>query len=43
MAFFYHKAVEEAGSPDKVKESDFRYPGPLPQSKDCLLYTSRCV
>lgn len=37
MAFFYHKAVEEAGSPDKVKESDFRYPGPLPQSKETAI------
>ncbi len=37
MAFFYHKAVEEAGSPDKVKESDFRYPGPRPQSQETAI------
>jgi putative nucleotidyltransferase with HDIG domain len=34
MAFFYHKALEEAEEPEKVKESDFRYPGPRPQSKE---------
>jgi len=37
MGYFYHKAVEEAGDPEKVKESDFRYPGPKPQSKEVAL------
>lgn len=37
MAFFYHKALEEAEDPEKVKESDFRYPGPRPQSKETAL------
>ncbi len=33
MYFFYKKAQEQAGENDKVDESDFRYPGPKPQSK----------
>jgi putative nucleotidyltransferase with HDIG domain len=37
MAYFYHKAVEEAGGPEKVKESDFRYPGPRPRSRETAL------
>ena len=37
MAYFYHKAIEEAGDPEKVKQSDFRYPGPRPQSKETAL------
>lgn len=37
MGYFYHKAVEEAGDVEKVKESDFRYGGPKPQSKEVAL------
>jgi hypothetical protein len=38
VSFFYHKAVEAAGGePDLVDESQFRYPGPLPQSRETLL------
>jgi putative nucleotidyltransferase with HDIG domain len=37
MGYFYHKAVEEAGDSEKVRESDFRYPGPMPQSKEAAL------
>lgn len=37
MSFFYFKAVEEAGDPERVKEADFRYPGPKPQSKETAL------
>ncbi len=33
MYFFYNKAVALAGDKDNVNESDFRYPGPKPQSK----------
>ena len=32
MAFFYHKALER--NRRKVSRSDFRYPGPRPQSKE---------
>jgi hypothetical protein len=34
VTFFYHKAVEEAGGPENVDESKFRYPGPKPQTKE---------
>ncbi|MCB1327444.1 MAG: HDIG domain-containing protein [Leptospiraceae bacterium] len=32
MAFFYHKALEKMKR--RVKRDDFRYPGPIPQSKE---------
>jgi len=34
VTFFYHKACEEAGGPENVDESRFRYPGPKPQTKE---------
>lgn len=34
MPFFYHKAIEEKGEEDIVNESDFRYPGPKPDSRE---------
>jgi putative nucleotidyltransferase with HDIG domain len=34
VTFFYHKACEEAGGPENVDESKFRYPGPKPQTKE---------
>lgn len=34
MEYFYKKAVELAGDESKVNEMDFRYPGPLPVSKE---------
>jgi len=34
MEYFYKKAVEQAGDESKVNEMDFRYPGPLPISKE---------
>ncbi len=34
MKYFYSKAKEMADDPDKVSESDFRYPGPKPQTKE---------
>jgi len=37
-SFFYRKAVEAAGGEtDLVDESQFRYPGPRPQSRETLL------
>jgi len=37
-SFFYHKAVEAAGGEaDLIDESQFRYPGPIPQSRETLL------
>lgn len=37
-SFFYRKAVEAAGGEaDLVDENQFRYPGPVPQSKETLL------
>lgn len=38
VSFFYQKAVEAAGGdPDLVDASHFRYPGPIPQSRETLL------
>ena len=37
MSFFYHQALEEQGAEGVVKESDFRYPGPKPQSKETAI------
>ena len=37
MMFFYNKAISEAESPESVHESDYRYPGPRPQSKETAL------
>ncbi|RLQ98182.1 HD family phosphohydrolase [Falsibacillus albus] len=34
LKFFYHKAKESKG---KVEESDFRYPGPKPQTKEAAV------
>jgi len=34
VTFFYHKACEEAGDPEDVDESKFRYPGPKPQTRE---------
>jgi hypothetical protein len=34
VTYFYHKACEEAGGPENVDESKFRYPGPKPQTKE---------
>ncbi|MBN1895821.1 HDIG domain-containing protein, partial [bacterium] len=36
MSFFYQKAVSKQGE-DAVKEEDFRYPGPLPQTKEAAI------
>lgn len=37
MSFFYHQALEEQGTEGTIKESDFRYPGPKPQSKETAI------
>jgi putative nucleotidyltransferase with HDIG domain len=38
MTFFYQKAKESAGVDDReVREGDFRYPGPKPQSKEAAV------
>jgi putative nucleotidyltransferase with HDIG domain len=44
VAFFYHKACEEAGGPENVDESKFRYPGPKPQTKEAgiLMLADTC-
>lgn len=34
VTFFYHKACEEAGGPENVDESKFRYAGPKPQTRE---------
>jgi putative nucleotidyltransferase with HDIG domain len=36
MAYFYHKACMRDGK-DKVKEMDYRYPGPKPSSKESAI------
>jgi putative nucleotidyltransferase with HDIG domain len=36
VTFFYHKALE-MGNADNVKESDFRYDAPKPQSKEAAI------
>ena len=35
--YFYKKALEEAKDKDMVKEENFRYPGPKPQSKETAI------
>ncbi len=37
VSFFYNKAVQQAGDPALVEASDFRQPGPRPQSKETAL------
>jgi cyclic-di-AMP phosphodiesterase PgpH len=34
IEYFYRKAVEEAAEGETVRESEFRYPGPSPRSKE---------
>lgn len=36
VTFFYHKALE-SGNHDSIKESDFRYDAPKPQSKEAAI------
>lgn len=37
MYYFYQKALEEAESEDMVKEDNYRYPGPKPQSRETAI------
>lgn len=37
MHYFYQRALEEAEDPAAVKEEDFRYPGPKPQTKEAAI------
>jgi cyclic-di-AMP phosphodiesterase PgpH len=37
MYYFYQKALEEAQSADTVKEENYRYPGPKPQTKEAAI------
>jgi hypothetical protein len=35
--YFYQQALEEEKKEDQVKEEEFRYPGPLPQTKEIAI------
>lgn len=37
MAYFYHQALGNEENEGKVKEEDYRYPGPKPQSKETAI------
>lgn len=37
VSYFYHQAVEQAGSPDEVDPAQFRYPGPKPRSPETAI------
>ena len=37
VKYFYHKALEQAEDPTDVKENDFRYTGPKPNTKETAL------
>ena len=37
VSFFYHQAVQLAGSADKVDKTKFQYPGPKPRSRETAL------
>ncbi len=37
MTYFYHEALAEQEKEGTVKEKDFRYPGPKPQSKETAI------
>ncbi|MCL1874337.1 MAG: HDIG domain-containing protein [Clostridiales bacterium] len=37
LSFFYRKALEKAENSDSIREKDFRYPGPPPQTKEAAL------
>ena len=45
LEYFYHKALKQRGEGDpKIDEADFRYPGPLPNSKEsCIVMLADCV
>lgn len=37
VSYFYHLAQQQAGSPNPVDKSQFRYPGPRPRSKETAI------
>ncbi|MFH1836990.1 MAG: HDIG domain-containing metalloprotein [Candidatus Omnitrophota bacterium] len=37
IAYFYQKAIEKSEEGDSLKEENFRYPGPKPQTKECAI------
>lgn len=37
ISFFYNKAKEQSENPDNLKERDFRYPGPKPQTREAAI------
>lgn len=37
VSYFYHQAVQQAGSPEAVDKAQFCYPGPKPQSRETAL------
>ncbi len=37
VSYFYHQAVQQAGSPGAVDKDQFRYPGPKPQSRETAI------
>ncbi len=37
MSYFYHQALAEDDSEGKIKEDDYRYPGPKPQSPETAI------
>jgi putative nucleotidyltransferase with HDIG domain len=37
VSYFYHQAVKQAGAPDVVDKTQFRYPGPKPQSRETAI------
>jgi len=37
ISFFYQKAIEKSEQGEKVKEENFRYPGPRPQTKETAI------
>lgn len=37
VSYFYHQAVQQAGSPDAVDRAAFSYPGPRPRSKETAI------
>ncbi len=37
VSYFYHQAVQQAGSPEAVDKAQFSYPGPKPQSRETAI------
>ena len=37
VSFFYHQAVQQAGTAEKVDKTQFQYPGPKPRSRETAL------